>query len=260
VYRQRKLPASTCPRAFEGDVATVTESADLLGSKRSATRPSAWTSGNTRSTRISFQPNDDQHPPTIKALLNRGFQSYSRSLNRAENVPLQRLTDRMCPDQRLAEVLESAPGPATVRKKLLGGPPRAVLRGGPEVAVDVQRRGCADVSQGPQDGDDVAGADPVPPGRWATTCRASRSTSDGARWTCRSLARGRAGVDRSAWWALSLTSDGEGAAQEVDVADTDGGRLAEPRAADNGQLRIRDATASPMSANPETRGCCADPD
>jgi hypothetical protein len=128
------------------------------------------------------------------------------------------------------------------------------------VAVDVQRRGCADVSQGPQDGDDVAGADPVPPGRWATTCRASRSTSDGARWTCRSLARGRAGVDRSAWWALSLTSDGEGAAQEVDVADTDGGRLAEPRAADNGQLRIRDATASPMSANPETRGCCADPD
>src|SRR4051794_38096781 len=80
--------------AFEGDVATVTESADLLVSKRPATRLSAWTSGNTQSTRISFEAVHDQHPPTAKAEVNPGSQSYPRSLNHAGNVPLQCLEVR----------------------------------------------------------------------------------------------------------------------------------------------------------------------
>src|SRR4051794_27780573 len=80
--------------AFEGDVATVTESADLRVSTRPATRQSAWTSGNTESTRISFEAVHDQHPPTAKAEVNPGSQSYPRSRNHAGNVPLQRLTAR----------------------------------------------------------------------------------------------------------------------------------------------------------------------
>jgi hypothetical protein len=56
------------------------------------TRPGAWTSGNTQSTRISFQSVHARHQPTAKTQVNHGFQSRSRLPNYAGNVPLQRLS------------------------------------------------------------------------------------------------------------------------------------------------------------------------
>src|SRR3954451_7899216 len=97
--------------AFEGDVATVTESADLLVSKRPATRQSAWTSGNTQSTKTSFEAVHDQHPPTAKAEVNPGSQSYPRSLNHAGNVPLQRVDGGIIAGQTLTVVARSADSP-----------------------------------------------------------------------------------------------------------------------------------------------------
>src|SRR4051812_11459151 len=116
--------------AFEGDVATVTESADLLVSKRPATRQSAWTSGNTQSTRISFEAVHDQHPPTAKAEVNPGSQSYPRSLNHAGNVPLQRLIRRKPTGQALISGYRSAESPQDRRVPRPSGRPwhpRAVL-------------------------------------------------------------------------------------------------------------------------------------
>jgi hypothetical protein len=42
-------------------------------------------------------------------------------------------------------------------------------------------------------------------------------------------------LDRAAGGALHLAGDGGGAAEEVDVADADGGRLAEPQAGEAAQ-------------------------
>lgn len=55
------------------------------------TRPSAWTSVQTRSTEISFQTVDGRLRPTANAELSRGFRAQSRSLNHAGNISLQRV-------------------------------------------------------------------------------------------------------------------------------------------------------------------------
>jgi len=115
VYRRAHCQRVPAPMAFGGDVATVTESADVPASRRSATRPSAWTSGNTQSTRISFEAVDHQHQPTAKAQVNEGFQSCSRSLNHAGNVPLQRVVRHKPAGQRLADTSQSTPSPENLR-------------------------------------------------------------------------------------------------------------------------------------------------
>jgi hypothetical protein len=49
---------------------------------------------------------------------------------------------------------------ASLRVELFGSAPRAVLRGGPEVAVGGQRRGGAGVPEGPLDDENVAAGSP----------------------------------------------------------------------------------------------------
>jgi hypothetical protein len=93
----RALPASTCATDFGGDVATVTESADLLVSKGPCDTPERENVRQHSVHKNFIRGRRRPTPANGKMQVNRGFQSCSRSLNHAGNVPLQRLMSRLFP-------------------------------------------------------------------------------------------------------------------------------------------------------------------
>ena len=60
--------------------------------REGATRPTAWTSVNSQSTRLPFEAAVDQRRSTTNALVNQECPKLSTAVEHAQNVPLQRMT------------------------------------------------------------------------------------------------------------------------------------------------------------------------